>query len=70
MMGSPNINQSHDWGGDITVKSIPVHSGIGGNEEFNQKAKAVNTIFHSSRFLTSEDAVAYMKKMSRTNKPH
>jgi ribonuclease HI len=62
--------QLHDGGGNLRLKWIPGHSGIEGNEEADQEAKAATTLSHSSLFLTSEDAVAYVKKMSRTNKPH
>jgi hypothetical protein len=51
------------------VKWIPRHSDIGGNEEVDQEAKAATTLSHSCRFLTSEDAVGYVKKMSNINKP-
>jgi hypothetical protein len=47
-----------------------MNSGIEGNEEADQEAKAAITLSHKSLFLTSEDAVAYVKKMSGTNKQH
>jgi ribonuclease HI len=64
------IKQLHDGGGNLRLKWIPGHAGIEGNKETDQEAKAAATLSHSSLFLASEDAVAYVKKMSRTNKPH
>jgi ribonuclease HI len=64
------IKLLHDHGGDVRVKWIPGHSGIEGNEEADQEAKAATTLSCTSPLLTSEDAVAHVKKMSRTNKPH
>jgi hypothetical protein len=50
--------QLYDGGGSLRLKRILGHAGIEGNEEAD------------SLFLTTKDAVACVKKMSRTNKPH
>jgi len=61
----------YDGGGNVKLKWIPGHAGILGNEQADQEAKkACNISAHSGK-LTADDAILFIKNITKiSDKPH